>query len=393
MVNLTYLPYIVPTTGVVYGLFVVLVLYLFNRQERKRELDALYPVLEARPKPLFELYFGVLPFQFTYQSVNPYGGNILLLCTRIASFGYICGVSGLYGFIRKDFTKLFYFTNWNLIMISVYYGLSIHSSLIGIMYHTEITNGSFSDNSWLTVENPATTSEKSFWSPYVQRLGFCIQILFEVAGSTAMFVTVIAFTFLNPDFDFWNVSGHFVTSMSFLAEMAQNSMIVRWHHVALSLLWALIYLVYIWPAVGSGAVTNWPYPFLDTSGPGSFAWYFVLFFADALFFALWFYLSRAKYELVYRGCDTAKAVFAMHLRGVGSGSISSECPPHNPSTSSHSHGNSHDFSSHDVISSQESPVRRAASETGGPIIGGGLSRNFSKNGSLTGIEQGGSSRA
>lgn len=386
MTDLTYLPYIIPATVIAYGLVLLLVLYLFNRQERRREEDALCTAMETKPKPLFDLYFHVLPFQFTYTSLNPYGGNILLLCTRIASFCYIFGISGLWGFIRRDFHNLYFFTNWNLVMISTYYGIAIHSSLIGLVYHNEVKNESFSENSWLTVESPNAVPEKSFWSLYVQRLGFCIQVLFEVAGATAIFVTIIAFTFLNPVFDFWNVCAHFVTSMTFLAEMAQNTMIVRWHHVMLCNGWALVYLVYIWPAVGSGAVTDWPYSFLDTASAGCFAWYFMLFLGDSVIFFLWLYISRFKYEYVYRNSEAAKAVFGMHLRGVGSGSISSYAP-HKPSTSSAvsaGAGASNDYT-HE-ISSQESPVRRIASQTGGPVIGGGLSRNFSKTGGIMGIE-------
>lgn len=294
------------------------------------------------------MYFGVLPFQFTYSSLNIYGGSVLLLCTRIASFCYIFGLSGLWNFIRNDWNNLYYFTLWNVIMISVYYAMAVASSVIGLVYHADYVSNTTTgiENSWMAVDAPAS-AEKKYWSDHVQRLSFCMQILFQVAGASALFVTVIAFSFLDPSFVFWNVSAHFVTTMTFLAEMAQNSMIIRWHHVVLNMLWAVIYLLYIWPAVATRQVTNWPYSFLETGSAGSFGWYFALFFINVVFYMLWYYLSRAKYELVYAESEAAREVMSLHLRGTGRGSISSV-------VGAHSHGGS-------LVDETDNPCRHTAS--------------------------------
>eukprot|EP01032_Pedospumella_encystans_P007724 gene7724-9232_t len=330
MTNLTYLPYIIPATLVIYFLVVVLVVYLYSLQETHRAKIALSAPLafQTNKRTLFEMYFGVLPPQFTYGSLNTYGGNVLLLCTRVMSFCYIFGLPGLWNFIRNDWDNLYFFTLWNIIMISVYYSMAIISSVIGLLYHQDfLANTTVGiENSWMAVEAPAS-GDKAYWSAHFHRLSFCMQILFQVAGASALFVTVIAFSFLNPVFDFWNVSAHLVTSLTFITEMSQNSLIVRWHHVVLNMGWAVIYLIYIWPAVASGEITDWPYGFLETENAGCFGWYFALFFFNVIFYFIWYYLSRAKYELIYVNSEAAGAVMSLHLRGTGRGSISSVVGP------------------------------------------------------------------
>lgn len=361
MTSLKYLAAIIPTTFVAYGLVVGILLYFYNRQEKKIIGET---AENSNVNNLLVSYFRVLPFENTYQSINPYGGRLLLFCTRLASFGYICGLSGLWNFIRNDWDNLFYFTHWNVIMISVFYGCALACSVIGFIYNEDFRAGKTSGGSWVTVEATRISNqqrEEAYWSVYAQRLGFCMQILFEVAGGTALFVTVVAFTFLNPSFEFWNVSDHFVTSMTFLAEMAQNSMIVRWHHVLLNMLWALLYLIYIWPAVASGDVTNWPYSFLSVSSAGCFGWYFMLFFGNAIFYSIFYFFSRFKYEIIYRNSPSALWVLVDHYRGTGrrveasSLSSSSEADVRVPTGA---RGIFSGDSTQEVLQGQDSPMTR-----------------------------------
>lgn len=391
MVNLTYLPAIIPTTIVVYSLVVAVVLYLYHRQEVRILESSERPtisLLAPKQPSILQAYFAVLPFQFTYQSLNPYGGRLLLLITRLMSLGYIFGIPGLWNFINHDFNNLFYFTHWNILMISTYYACAISSSVIGFLYNQKLRSGSgVADNSWMAVESPISTPEDDvFWSAHVKRLGFVIQILFEVAGGSALFVTVVAFSFLNPNFEFWNVSDHFVTSMTFLVEMAQNTMIIRWHHVLLNMFWAMLYLFYIWPAVGSGAVTDWPYSFLNTANAGCFGWYFMLFFGNAVFYTLWYSLSRVKYEYIYASTEAVKGVLPAHYRGTGVRYDSSSTGTDHFSRNNSIRGMLAGDSTHDVVTSQDSPMGRRSSGNGAV----GFSRASSEVRSvpsLTGIEQ------
>ena len=113
------------------------------------------------------------------------------------------------------------------------------------------------------------------------------------------------------------------------------------------MLWALIYCTYIWPAVATHKVTDWPYDFLDVSNAGCFAWYFALFFANVLFYSLWYSFSRIKYEYVYKDSALAAAVRPLHFRGTGRAAGGS-----GGSTTA-------DVENHHEIASQHSPVRQA----------------------------------
>jgi hypothetical protein len=196
-----------------------------------------------------------------------------------------------------------------------------------------------------------------------------VQILFEMAGASALFVTVVAFVLLNPKFEFWNVSDHFVTSCTFLAEMAQNRMVVRWQHLLIHFFWPMAYLVYIWPAVGSGAVTNWPYDFLSTASDGCFGWYAMLFLGDALFYYLWYSLSRLKYERVYIRSEAVKEVLACHFRATGARyEGGSDGDAGGASMGQSARGMLEPGSTHE-IASQDSPVLKVSrrdEEKGGP---------------------------
>jgi hypothetical protein len=77
------------------------------------------------------------------------------------------------------------------------------------------------------------------------------------------YIQVITFTVLNPSFEFWNVSVHFVTLMTLLVEMSLNKLIVRFDHYPFNIMWAYIYLIFVWVIVYMGVV-DWPYFFLHT---------------------------------------------------------------------------------------------------------------------------------
>ena len=325
MPDLTFLPYIIPTTFICYGIVVMIVVLYFRRQEQRLAEENNNNSSTTDGQSLLEKYLSLLPFQYTYMSLNKYGGNYLLLTTRLMSLGYICGV-GIWNFTNHQWNNLFYFTHWNIIMISVYYCSVVISSIIGLIYHNKQINAKAMsmDSSFIAVEAPQPNmielnynNDQNYWSIHIKRLNFIIQILYEIAGASALFVTVVAFTLLNPKFEFWNVSDHFVTSMTFLCEISQNSLIIRWQHVILNMLWAIIYLIYIWPAVSMKNVTNWPYDFLDTSSGACFVRYLGLFIGNVLFYFLWYYLSRLKYEYIYIQNNNLKHVLYAHYRGTG----------------------------------------------------------------------------
>jgi hypothetical protein len=157
-----------------------------------------------------------------------------------------------------------------------------------------------------TSSRPSTIKRSTFggyivyWSESMIAFGHMIQILYQIAGSTAFFITVVAFTSLNPHFSFWNVNNHFITSMSFLGELFLNNMTVRWEHVVFNITWALIYLVFAWIMRITNVLSGWPYFFLATNTQVVFLWYVGLFLLNILLYYIFWSFSTFKYFGIHK---------------------------------------------------------------------------------------------
>jgi hypothetical protein len=128
---------------------------------------------------------------------------------------------------------------------------------------------------------------KPFWSPGMQYAGYLLQISYTFTGATALFITVVAYGTLGHDFYLWNVSAHFVTSISFIFDAIVNRLLIRGEHLVFNLTWIILYMIFIWGMVGNKSVTNWPYFFLETTTATVFVWYVVLFILNIIFFFVW----------------------------------------------------------------------------------------------------------
>jgi hypothetical protein len=337
-----YLSGVIGYTFALYA-FVVLVfatLYYYCRQGRKNNRgqggccakSSVEDELELSPRKQSEMskccgtgelaasvqeYFDGKSFEYVYRPafIGNYTWMGILLTWRVIAFCYLFAIPFLWNYSINPVGAAF-FTLWNIDLLCLYFFLTIIASIIGFR-----NNGSFEHlcrhSSWEVVSNsdhqtrfsvPATVAptnfsstsvnEKSdFWSKSLQQYGFALQILFEIAGATAFFVTVIAFATLNHKFVFFNTSEHFVTSIFMLGELILNDMDVRWEHILLNLAWAVIYLIYVWPMTRFGALTHWPYFFLETETTGVFVWYTILFIADVIFYFIFYLVFLLKLRL------------------------------------------------------------------------------------------------
>lgn len=204
---------------------------------------------------------------------------------RIACFCFHFGIGFLWSYINNPYSSI-YFTLWNVDLLSLYFFLASLCSMIGLLYRYGFNFYSRQSEN-LDTQN---TGRSFYWSPRLMEFGYAVQILFEITGGTAFFITVIAFATLNSKFQFWNTTHHFASSMAMLFEALLTSMPVRWEHVLLNLTWALMYLIFIWPMVHYNAVYEWPYFFLRAGSLTVYVWYVILFFLDIVFFYLFWLL-------------------------------------------------------------------------------------------------------
>jgi len=268
-----YLPYLVPVMIIEYISSIAIVWYLYKRKLQDAEAQFLSPATKK-----YDLDHLTVTFQHTFSS---WPGNkflpIFLCIFRLACFGYFLGVSCIWSYVRAKGNNYYFFTTWNIELICVYYLSAFSLSLSGLLLYPGLDE----------YMNP-----RKF--PVISRLTRVSHLLFEVCTSTGSLVTVVAFLFLNPKFQFWNMSVHFLTIVSLCVEMALNSFVVQPRHVCYNLSWAVMYIAFIWPMVGCRVIESWPYPFLATDTAMCFLWYSGLFAIDVAFFYFWCGVSRLK---------------------------------------------------------------------------------------------------
>lgn len=225
-------------------------------------------------------------FHNTYTSIFGEKYNILLLVTRFITFGFFFSIALLLSFIEENPHAWNYFTLWNVMIISLYFLLASISSFLGCFYNVEIQAS-------LDRAKLSHGVELDNWSKYVPLLSRAVHIVFEVAGATGLLITVVNFILLNPEFSFWNVSHHFLTSCVLLLEMCQVRLPVVMLHYPFNLTWVSIFTVFTWIIV-SLDIRYWPYPFMVANDWTCVLWYSGLMVLNFLFYCLWYWISLLR---------------------------------------------------------------------------------------------------
>ena len=229
-------------------------------------------------------------FEDTYESYYP-PARYLLFITRVLSLAYICGVSVAANYVINGRNQWYFFTLWNLELISLYYFLAVGCSIMGFVYG----NKSLSNLCVIKVTNESST--RILWSIAINRFAYMMHILYEICGGNAFMVVSISFILLNRNFTFWNVSAHFVPAISMLMELFLNNIFVRFDHFPFNLMWPMIFLLFIWPIVYTGVISGWPYFFLRTDTHYCFLFYNGLLIANLIFYFLWYGCSELKFKV------------------------------------------------------------------------------------------------
>ena len=226
-------------------------------------------------------------FEDTYESYIP-NAKPLLFVTMILSLGFILGVSVVDSSVVRGIKQWHHFTVWNALLVSTYFLLATGSSILGFVYG----NKSLSNRCVVKVTNESST--RIVWSSEINRFAHTIRLLFEICGGNAYAIIAFVFIFLDPTFDYWNVSLHFVTAFSLTVEMFLNNMYVRFDHFPFNLAWPALFLVFIWPAVYTG-MADWPYYFLRTDSAYCFLYYNLLVLVILAFYMVWYGASELKF--------------------------------------------------------------------------------------------------
>jgi hypothetical protein len=175
----------------------------------------------------------IATFENTYKSHSTLLTSVLF-CTRLLSLGYVLGISVVAEELITKTDGMFFFTNWNTKLISLYFLLTCICSVRGFIQQQ--TGGIMQPSRGIRRTDDRMSSLNLLYARTVR-------CLFEVCGGTAILVTVVAFGLLDPSFTFCNVSCHFVTLVTLLVEMMLNNMLVRINRIVLNITWAFVYMV------------------------------------------------------------------------------------------------------------------------------------------------------
>ena len=229
-------------------------------------------------------------FEDTYESYCAPAKYVLFI-TRVLSLGYIGGVSVAASYAILNKNQWFYFTLWNVQLITLYLLLSICCSIIGFIH------GNKSTSNFFVVKTTNDTSTRIIWSAEINRFAQIMHILMEVCGGNSFLIIAVTFIFLNPSFKFWNASEHFAPVVVMVVELFLNNIFVRFDHFPFNLAWPLMYLIFIWPIVYLGVIGQWPYFFLRTDAFTCFLYYTGLLIADFIFYNIWYGFSELKFRI------------------------------------------------------------------------------------------------
>lgn len=164
-----------------------------------------------------------------------------------------------------------YYTNWNVILLAIYY--------------TGVTILSFISLLNLKVK-------------YIEEISCIFIILYLVAAPTAFFVTLVDLALLSSYPSYWNYAPHLVTSIAILIELSLNSVPVIIRDLSFAMTWPVIYLIYIWILRTQHVAKKWPYDFLTTSSSSAFVWYGILFLMVIIFFFIFYGLTKLKNHFI-----------------------------------------------------------------------------------------------
>ena len=229
-------------------------------------------------------FFTPMTFESTYVSFPGAMWTSKTLCfLRLIRFLFFLIVPCIMLYTRDTGDNWINFTFWNIDIIVFYYLMSFIASVIGLR-----------KNPKACLELSAANLETVEWNYWERGLALIVQIFFNVAATTALLVTVFAFTFLTQSLSFYNMSYHFANTLSFAIEIFLSSLVIRFEYIILALSWLMLYAIYAWSMVVTHAIPDWPYVAFHTDTSASLFNYALFYILLVVFFIVWYLLSGIK---------------------------------------------------------------------------------------------------
>ncbi len=212
--------------------------------------------------------------------------DMILFALRVAGFlWFFCFAwigRWIYRATEGTDPPYWYFTVWNIILLGFYFLLA---SICSWQHYID-PNGS------------STAGFPSWYTPERRRLvGSVTSMVYDVAGSNALFVTLVAFTVLDSSGRFWNIANHLSNSLFILGDTVLNDLDPKPFNLQYSLIWLYAYTCFVWIIVDTDT-REWPYNFMKVDEASAFFVYTVLLVLNILLYLLWLLVAGKLKGLV-----------------------------------------------------------------------------------------------
>ncbi|XP_052195601.1 uncharacterized protein LOC127803427 isoform X2 [Diospyros lotus] len=195
-----------------------------------------------------------------------------LLIFRAIAFFLLLGTLIADGVVNGGSILYHYYTQWTLILVTIYFGLGSLFSMYGCYQHFHVQYVGIDAEQGLHV--PLTYQETAYkvtadkTSNHLGKNGnfhmgiFChaFQVIFQMCGGA---VTL-------TDFVYWSVIFPFLTVKDY-----DSNYRFPWFRISYFILWTGTYVIFQWILHACTSLW-WPYPFLDLSLPYAPLWYLLV---------------------------------------------------------------------------------------------------------------------
>ncbi|XP_020157256.1 uncharacterized protein [Aegilops tauschii subsp. strangulata] len=211
----------------------------------------------------------------------------------------------------------FFYTQWTFLLVTIYFAVATAISAHGCWSYSkkslrktdeygDVENRDLStsisgerkndeiDKMASYYEQIANEKRAAFW-------GRCMQIIYQASAGATMLTDVTFWGLLVPFFyrDKFGLSMvtdgmHSVNAVLLLIDTLLNNMPFPWYRIAFFVFWSCSYVTFQWVIHASGALSWWPYPFLDLASPGAPLWYLAMAVAHVPCFSAYWLVVKAK---------------------------------------------------------------------------------------------------
>ncbi|KAJ4729258.1 UDP-N-acetylglucosamine-N-acetylmuramyl-pyrophosphoryl-undecaprenol N-acetylglucosamine protein [Melia azedarach] len=222
---------------------------------------------------------------------------------------------------RSGGSTLFFYTQWTLILVTIYFGFGSLLSLYGCYRDHKRSSGTRNvhhdrvdaeQGSFMPLTNGESTSiprtrevsisQEEFRAPGI--ICYLFQVIFQMSAGAVTLTDFIYWSVIFPfltikdyKFKFMTVIMHTLNAVLLLGDTALNCLQFPWFRISYFVLWTCAFVIFQWILHGCVSIW-WPYAFLDLSSPYAPLWYLLIGLVHIPCYGLFALIVKMKHYLL-----------------------------------------------------------------------------------------------